>query len=111
MQYRRPRRNRKSASVRELVEETSLSTKDLIFPLFLIDGQKKKIEVDSMPGIYRFSIDEMLLEIESCLKLGIQAFDVFSGLSGVIKRPICKGKLQSGDILPSRPSCDQKGVS
>ncbi|WP_439475419.1 porphobilinogen synthase [Algoriphagus formosus] len=90
MQYRRPRRNRKSASVRELVEETSLSTKDLIFPLFLIDGQKKKIEVDSMPGIYRFSIDEMLLEIESCLKLGIQAFDVFPAYPESLKDPFAK---------------------
>lgn len=74
---RRPRRNRKSIAVRELVEETTVSVKDLIFPLFLVDGDKKKIEVDSMPGIYRYSIDTMLSEIDSCLKLGIKAFDVF----------------------------------
>lgn len=74
---RRPRRNRKSEAVRNLVEETSLSVKDLIFPLFLIDGQKKRVEVNSMPGIYRFSIDLMLREIEECLKLGITSFDVF----------------------------------
>ncbi|EAZ80258.1 porphobilinogen synthase [Algoriphagus machipongonensis] len=74
---RRPRRNRKSQAVRELVEETSVSVKDLIFPLFLVDGNKKKIEVGSMPGIYRYSVDTMLSEIESCLKLGIKSFDVF----------------------------------
>ncbi|RAI91908.1 porphobilinogen synthase [Algoriphagus yeomjeoni] len=74
---RRPRRNRKSDSVRKLVEETSLSVKDLIFPLFLIEGSNKKIEVQSMPGIFRFSQDLLLKEIEECLKLGITAFDVF----------------------------------
>lgn len=74
---RRPRRNRKSEAVRNLVEETSLSVKDLIFPMFLVDGVRKKVAIDSMPNIYRYSIDTMLGEIESCMKLGIQAFDVF----------------------------------
>ncbi|WP_026968632.1 porphobilinogen synthase [Algoriphagus terrigena] len=74
---RRPRRNRKSEAVRNLVEETSLSVKDLIFPLFLIDGSNKKVEVNSMPGIFRYSQDLMLKEIEACMNLGIMAFDVF----------------------------------
>src|SRR5690554_4059331 len=74
---RRPRRNRKSAVIRSMVEETRLSVKDFIFPLFLIEGQGKNIEVESMPGIYRFSIDLMLKEIESCMELGIKAFDLF----------------------------------
>jgi porphobilinogen synthase len=73
----RPRRNRKSAAIREMVEETTLTTKDFIFPLFLLEGQNKKVEVDSMPGIYRFTIDLILKEIEECLKLGVKAFDVF----------------------------------
>lgn len=85
---RRPRRNRKSAAIREMVEETSLSVKDLIYPLFLVDGTQKKIEVDSMPGIFRFSIDTMLSEIESCLKLGIKAFDVFPAYPESLKDPI-----------------------
>lgn len=74
---RRPRRNRKSEAVRNLVEETQLSVKDLIFPLFLVEGTNQKIEVSSMPGIYRFSMDLMLKEIETCMKLGIMAVDVF----------------------------------
>ena len=74
---RRPRRNRKSAAIRSMVEETRLSVKDFIFPLFLIEGQGKNIEVESMPGIYRFSIDLMLKEIETCMNLGIKAFDLF----------------------------------
>src|SRR5690606_3170340 len=74
---RRPRRNRKSEVIRAMVEETRLSTDDFIFPLFLIEGENKKTEVASMPGIYRFSANLMLREIESCLKLGIRAFDIF----------------------------------
>src|SRR5690606_28440988 len=85
---RRPRRNRKSEAVRNLVEETSLSVKDLIFPMFLVDGAKKKVAVDSMPGINRYSIDTMLSEIESCLKLGIQAFDVFPAYPDSLKDTI-----------------------
>lgn len=74
---RRPRRNRKSQVIREMVEETRLSTKDFIFPLFLIEGSKQRSEVASMPGIYRNSLDLMLKEIEECLHLGINAFDIF----------------------------------
>ena len=60
-----------------MVEETKVTTDDLIFPLFLIDGQNTKTEVSSMPGIFRLSVDLMLKEIEECLKLGINVFDVF----------------------------------
>ncbi len=73
----RPRRNRKSESIRNLVQETQVTTNDFIFPLFLLEGVDDKIEVDSMPGIYRLGIEQMLKEIEACLKLGIHAFDVF----------------------------------
>ncbi len=74
---RRPRRNRKSQAIRNMVEETRLSVKDFIFPMFLIDGINQKIEVNSMPGIYRYSLDLMLEEIEECMNLGIMAFDIF----------------------------------
>ncbi|MGB3467425.1 MAG: porphobilinogen synthase [Cyclobacteriaceae bacterium] len=73
----RPRRNRKSQAIRNMVEETRLSVKDFIFPMFLLEGNQKKVAVDSMPGIYRYSTDLMLKEIEACMKLGITAFDIF----------------------------------
>jgi porphobilinogen synthase len=60
-----------------LVEETQVSVKDLIFPLFLVEGSGQQSEVASMPGIYRRSLDGTLREIEECMKLGITAFDVF----------------------------------
>jgi len=74
---KRPRRNRKSTAIRDLVQQTIVTTDDFIFPLFLLEGKNQKVEVSSMPGIYRFSLDLMLKEIEECLKLGIKAFDVF----------------------------------
>ncbi|MBA4057093.1 MAG: porphobilinogen synthase [Marivirga sp.] len=60
-----------------MVEETKVTTDDLIFPLFLIEGKNQQTEVASMPGIFRRSVDLMLKEIEECLKLGIRVFDVF----------------------------------
>lgn len=81
----RPRRNRKSEAIRSLVEETKVTTDDLLFPLFLVDGTNKKVEVASMPGIYRYSLDLMLKEIEECLKLGIKAFDVFPAVEDSLK--------------------------
>lgn len=82
---RRPRRNRKSEVIRAMVEETSVSVNDLIFPLFLLDGKNKKVEVASMPGIYRLSEDIMLKEIEECLKVGVMAFDVFPAVEDSLK--------------------------
>ncbi len=85
LNIQRPRRNRKSAAIRALVEETKVTTDDLLFPLFLVDGINQKIEVASMPGIYRYSLDLMLKEIEACLKLGIKAFDVFPAVEDSLK--------------------------
>ncbi|MEI6019495.1 MAG: porphobilinogen synthase [Bacteroidota bacterium] len=81
----RPRRNRKSAAIRNLVQENSLSVNDFIYPLFLIDGKNKKTEVHSMPGIYRYSLDLLLKEIETCMNLGIHAFDVFPNIAEKLK--------------------------
>src|SRR5688500_8832342 len=74
---RRPRRNRKSETIRSMVEETSVTTNDLIYPLFLLEGSSQKVEVNSMPGIFRMSADLMMKEIEECMNVGIRAFDVF----------------------------------
>jgi porphobilinogen synthase len=64
-----------------MVEETTLSVNDLIFPIFLTEGENHSSEVSSMPGIYRYSLDLMLEEIASCVDLGIKAFDLFPNIS------------------------------
>ncbi|MDB5150966.1 MAG: hemB [Mucilaginibacter sp.] len=81
----RPRRNRKSEVIRQMVQETHVSAANLIFPLFIIDGVNQKSEVASMPGIFRYSIDNLLREIESCLKLGLNSFDLFPNISEELK--------------------------
>lgn len=82
---RRPRRNRKSEAVRTLVREHEVSTNDLIFPLFVTEGKDVKHEVKSMPGIFRYSQDLLLGEIENCMKIGIKAFALFPHLKDELK--------------------------
>ena len=74
---RRPRRNRKSSAIRELVQETTLQVSDFIFPMFVQEGVNQKVEVKSMPGIYRFSLDNLLEELREVTDLGIRAIDLF----------------------------------
>lgn len=82
---RRPRRNRKSAVIRDMVEESQVNVRDFVLPLFVIEGTNKKVEVSSMPGIYRYSIDQLLREVEECLSLGIRSFVVFPAISDDLK--------------------------
>lgn len=82
---RRPRRNRVSAAVRGMTQETHLTTAHLVQPLFLVDGQNIKTEVASLPGTYRFSPDLVLQEVEECLKLGITNFIAFPAVADQLK--------------------------
>lgn len=82
---RRPRRNRRSPSIRALVRETRLTTDNLIYPLFLVDGKGIKVEVSSLPGNYRWSVDNLLKEIEDCLKLGLRNFVLFPAVDEALK--------------------------
>ena len=67
------------------MQEHHLHASNFIFPLFIIDGNAKKTEVASMPGIFRYSIDELLREVESCLDLGLKAFDLFPNIEESLK--------------------------
>ena len=57
----RLRRNRKSSWVRRLVEENNISVNDLILPIFVTEGKNKIQEIKTMPGIYRYSIDKLIM--------------------------------------------------
>jgi porphobilinogen synthase len=81
----RPRRNRKSAAIRNMVEETQLGVQNLIYPIFLKDGKGIKEEVSSLPNNFRWSIDQLLPEIEACLKLGITTYDIFPAVEESLK--------------------------
>jgi porphobilinogen synthase len=84
----RPRRNRKSAAIRNLVEETNLGPQHLIYPIFLKDGKNIKEEVSSLPNNYRWSLDRLLPEIEECMNLGVQTFDIFPCVDEALKDKI-----------------------
>ena len=84
----RPRRNRKSTAIRNLVEETNLGPQHLIYPIFLKDGKNIKEEVSSLPNNYRWSLDRLLPEIEECMNLGVQTFDIFPCVDEALKDKI-----------------------
>ncbi len=84
----RPRRNRKSTAIRNLVEETNLGPQHLIYPIFLKNGKNIKEEVSSLPNNYRWSLDRLLPEIDECMNLGVQTFDIFPCVDEVLKDKI-----------------------
>jgi porphobilinogen synthase len=73
----RPRRNRKAEWARRMVRENVLTTDDLIWPLFLIDGNNKRQPVASMPGVDRLSVDQAVREAERAMKLTIPCIALF----------------------------------
>ena len=77
----RPRRMRKHEFNRSLIRENSLSASDLIYPLFIVEGENKRVEIDSMPGIERLSIDQLLVEAKEIVNLKIQAIALFPVIS------------------------------
>lgn len=73
----RPRRLRQTATLRRMVQENHLRVEDLIYPLFVMEGEGQKVEVASMPGCYRYSLDLLLKEIAEVFELGIGAIALF----------------------------------
>lgn len=82
---RRPRRNRKSAAIRSLVQETHLHASQLIAPLFVVEGSNRLESIASMPGVHRLSIDLLLKEVEALYRLGIRSVDLFAYVSSDLK--------------------------
>jgi porphobilinogen synthase len=85
---KRPRRNRKNHAIRSMVEETKLGVENLIYPLFLVDGNGVQDEISSLPGNYRWSLDKMMSEIESCMSLGLDKFVLFPAVDDSLKDDI-----------------------
>ncbi|MDC1175156.1 porphobilinogen synthase [Bacteriovoracaceae bacterium] len=81
----RPRRNRVSHSLRDLVQENSVSANDLIAPLFVIEGSNQKVPVASMPGQFRFSIDLLVQKVRELEALGIKCVSLFPALDDSLK--------------------------
>ena len=73
----RPRRMRKHEFNRSLIRENSLTTEDLIYPLFIVEGKSKRESIKSMPGIERLSIDQLMIEAKEIVDLNIPAIALF----------------------------------
>jgi porphobilinogen synthase len=81
----RPRRNRSSSAIRNLVSETQLHPHNFIWPVFLVDGLQKKEPISALPGVYRWSVDLLAHQIKEALGLGIKAFAIFPKVSEDLK--------------------------
>ncbi len=95
----RPRRNRKSAALRALVQETRLHPSQLIAPLFLLEGEGKKEEITSMPGIYRQSLDLLLKEVEELYAMGVRGIDLFPVIPAEKKDAVGSEALNENNLL------------
>lgn len=110
----RPRRLRRSPAIRQMVQETQLTVKDLIYPLFVMEGEGQKQAIASMPGCYRYSLDLLLAEVAEAWNLGIGAIALFPVVpedkkdstgtesynpDGLVQRTIRAIKKQVPDIL------------
>ncbi len=96
--HRRMRRNRRDEFSRRLMCENRLTTDDLIYPVFVIDGNRRTEPVGSMPGIRRYTIDKLLPHAEQCVALGIPALALF---------PAIERSLKTGD---GREATNPKGL-
>jgi porphobilinogen synthase len=100
---RRPRRNRLSPAIRELVQETHLHPSQLVSPLFIVEGELQQQSIASMPGIFRYSLDLLLKEVLELYQLGIRAIDLFCNV------PLEKKDLKGTEALRSN-NCLQLAI-
>ncbi len=87
----RPRRNRKAEWSRRLVREHTLTVDDLIWPMFVIEGEGKREPVASMPGVERLTVDEIVRDAERAVRLGIPAIAFFPFTEVSLRDPVGLG--------------------
>lgn len=80
LNIRRPRRNRSTASVRSMNQETRLHPSRFIVPFFLLDGTQQQSEIASMPGVFRYTLDLALEQAEKYLAVGLDKFILFPAI-------------------------------
>ncbi|MDG6427471.1 porphobilinogen synthase [Glaesserella parasuis] len=97
----RPRRLRKHDFSRRLVAENSLTTSDLIYPVFIIEGENQRVRVPSMPGVERLTLDQLLIEAELLVKYGVPAIALFP-VVGDAKKSLMAEEAYNPDSLAQR---------
>lgn len=96
----RPRRNRKSAAIRNLVRETVVLPSDLVMPLFVMEGRGEKSPIKAMPGIERMSIDVLVGECRQLERLGISAVALFPVIEESLKNPTASESKNPEGLYP-----------
>ena len=96
----RPRRLRRDEFTRNLVREHALTANDLIYPVFVLDGQNRREAVASMSGVERLSLDLLLPVAEECVKLGIPVMALFPVIDPSLKTPDGKEALNPQGLVP-----------
>ncbi len=97
----RPRRNRRTPAIRNMIAETTFSADNLIYPVFLCEGQDQKIAIKSMPGQFRLSADNLLKEIAECQTLGVHSFALFPAIRDSLKNSTAEESFNSQGLLPT----------
>jgi len=97
---RRPRRIRKHDFSRRLVRENRLSVDDLIYPMFVLDGENRRESISSMPGIERLSLDLLLKEAEELVRLGIPAIALFPVIPAEQKSLLAEEAYNDDGLVP-----------
>ncbi len=95
----RPRRNRATEAVRQMVAETDLRASQLVLPLFLCDGKGEKQAIATMPGQYRLSPDLVLQEVQKAVDLGVHTFDLFPALPESLKDSVGTESLNPNGLM------------
>jgi porphobilinogen synthase len=96
----RPRRLRHDVFTRNLVRENTLSPNDLIYPVFVVDGQQQRQAVVSMPGVERLSLDLLLPVAEECVRLGIPVMALFPVIDPALKTPDGREAMNPDGLVP-----------
>jgi porphobilinogen synthase len=87
MMLNRPRRNRQNEVIRSMVRESYLSPDHFIAPLFVVEGKNQKLAIKSMPGQFRYSIDELVKEVKELYALGVKCVALFPAIDDKLKTP------------------------
>ena len=97
----RPRRMRRDDWSRRLMQEHNVSANDLIYPVFLLEGQGKSEAVASMPGVNRFSLDLLMPIAQECVDLGIPVLALFPVIDSGLKTPDGEEAFNSKGLIPT----------
>ena len=100
MLIKRPRRNRRSPFLRDLVQEVRLAAEDFIWPVFIKEGKNLREEIGTLPGVSRMSLDVLAEEISSLMELGLKSIALFPVIPETLKDAKASEALNPRGFLP-----------